>query len=83
MSTESKLQTPGDLPAGLSQPALRALAGAGISKLSHLAKLTEAEVKGLHGIGPNALSKLKRALSSKGFSFADKKKKKAEIATHG
>jgi hypothetical protein len=64
----------GDQPAGLARPAQRALAGAGISRLSQLARLTEAEVRQLHGIGPNALDQLGRALRAKGLSFAAAKK---------
>jgi hypothetical protein len=64
----------GDLPAGLARPAQRALAGAGISRLRQLARLTEAEIKQLHGIGPNALEKLRRALRAKGLSFAGTKR---------
>jgi predicted flap endonuclease-1-like 5' DNA nuclease len=62
-----------DLPAGLAAPAQRALAGAGISRLAQLAKMTEAEVKALHGIGPNALAKLRTAMAAKGLAFAGDK----------
>ena len=61
---------PSDFPKGLAQPALRALAGAGYSRLDQLAKITEAEIKTLHGIGPNALEKLRNAMAEKGLSFA-------------
>jgi hypothetical protein len=63
------IQPESDLPK-LSAPARRALAGAGIARLEQLARLSEAEVKGLHGIGPNALETLRRALAVKGLSFA-------------
>jgi predicted RecB family nuclease len=62
-----------DLPIGLAKPAQRALAEAGIRRLEQLTKLSEDEVKQLHGIGPNALAQLRRALIAKGLSFADKK----------
>ncbi len=65
-----------DLPSGLAQPALRALAGAGIRRLEQLSQFSEAEIKGLHGIGPNALAKLHLALSAKGLSFADMNREK-------
>jgi hypothetical protein len=58
----------------LAQPAQRALAGAGIQNLKQLTKFSETEIKQLHGIGPNALNQLRRALTVKGMSFADKKK---------
>ena len=60
-----------DLPAGLSAPARRALAGAGISHLAQLTRLTESEVKKLHGIGPNALAQLRQALAARGISYRD------------
>jgi len=59
-----------DLPEGLAQPALRALAGAGFFQLDQLAHATEEELKQLHGVGPRALELLRRALHEKGLSFA-------------
>ena len=56
-------------PNGLGQPALRALASAGYDHLEQLAGLPESEVRALHGIGPNALQKLRDALSTLGLSF--------------
>lgn len=53
----------------LAAPAQRALANAGIQQLEQLTKLSEAEVRQLHGIGPNALDQLRIALSAKGLSF--------------
>ena len=64
-----------DLPSGLAAPAQRALAGAGYTSLKQLSKVTEAEVKQCHGIGPNAIKQLRRALSAKGLSFAGEKGK--------
>jgi len=61
-----------DLPK-LGGPAERALAGAGIQRLEQLARLSEDEIKQLHGIGPNALAKLRLALAARGLAFADKK----------
>lgn len=54
----------------LSAPAQRALAGAGITQLEQLTKFSEAEIKKLHGIGPNALKQLRQALEAKGLSYA-------------
>lgn len=65
-----------DLPVGLAQPALRALNGAGITRLEQLTKFSEAEVKKLHGIGPNALVQLEHALQAKDLAFASQKKGK-------
>ena len=58
-----------NLPGGLAAPARRALADAGISRLEQLANMSEAQVKQLHGIGPNAMRRLHLALDAKGLSF--------------
>jgi hypothetical protein len=68
--------TSNDLPTKLGAPAERALAGAGIKNLKQITKFTEAEIKQLHGVGPNAIGKLRQALEDKGLSFAEEKKKK-------
>lgn len=60
-----------DLPK-LSAPAQRALAGAGIRNLKDLTKFSEAQIKKLHGIGPNALKALRGAMKANGISFAKK-----------
>lgn len=73
METQKGRPQENELPVGLAQPARRALAGAGIQRLEQLTKYSEAEIKGLHGIGPNALSQLRSALADKGLSFANKK----------
>ncbi len=57
-----------DLPK-ISAPAQRALAAAGVRQLKDLTKFTETEVKKWHGIGPNALGKLRQAMDEKGLSF--------------
>ena len=72
MATAKKSANPeSDLPAGLAAPARRALAGAGYQRLAQLSKVSEAEIKQLHGIGPNALKQLRAALKAKELSFAD------------
>jgi hypothetical protein len=63
-------QAESDFPAGLSQPALRALAGAGYVRLEQLAKVREADVLRLHGMGPKGIRLLRQALADKGLSFA-------------
>ena len=65
-----------DLPSELAAPAKRALVGAGYLRLEQLTKVSETELKQLHGIGPNAIAKLRRALDAKGLSFADGKTRK-------
>ncbi|MGI5153982.1 DNA-binding protein [Microbispora sp. CA-102843] len=59
-----------DLPK-ISAPATRALAGAGYTRLEHLAQATEAELLALHGMGPKAMSVLRQALEERGLSFRD------------
>ena len=66
--------TESDFPR-LSKPAQRALAGAGYTRLEQCSKVSEAEIRKLHGIGPNALAELRKALATKGLSFADEPKK--------
>lgn len=58
----------------LAQPALRALAGAGITHLEQLTGYGESEIRQLHGIGPSALKALREALNAKGLSFCEKNK---------
>jgi len=66
-----------DLPAKLSQPAQRALAGAGIRNLKDLTKFSETANKKMHGIGPNAMKQLHEALATRGLSYVVEKKNKA------
>ena len=65
---KSNIHSKSDLPK-LAAPAQRALAAAGISTLAQLASFGEAEIEQMHGVGPNALVELKRALSNKGLTF--------------
>lgn len=67
------LQQESDLPTRLPKPARRALIGAGYWRLEWLTELSEAEVKGLHGVGSKALEQLRHALAINGLSFADGK----------
>jgi hypothetical protein len=55
--------------AALAAPARRALEGARLTTLSKLAKKTEAQVSSLHGMGPNAIARLRAALEKDGLSF--------------
>lgn len=59
-----------DFPAKLGAPALRALLNEKITSLRALAKYTEKDIRALHGMGPKALSMLKRALKARKLSFA-------------
>src|SRR3954454_17909525 len=67
-AAETAAETP--FPKGLARPALRALAGAGYGNLDQLSSATQASLLGLHGLGPNALAKLRAALHEIGLSFA-------------
>lgn len=60
-----------DLPAKLSEPARRALLGAGYTRLEQLTKVRGADIKQLHGVGPKAITQLRASLSQLGLSFAD------------
>jgi hypothetical protein len=57
------------LPAGLAAPARRALAGAGFTRLEQLSKASEAELMQLHGMGPNAMKKIRAALRAAGLAL--------------
>ena len=57
-------------PKGVSQPAQRALATAGIENLAQLTAISEAELLKLHGMGPKAIRHLREALAEQGLTFA-------------
>ena len=77
LKLEGKSKKPAsDLPLKMGAPAERALANAGIKNLKQLTKFSETEIKDLHGVGPNALGKLRQALADQGLSFASEKKRK-------
>lgn len=64
------METTTDFPK-LSAPAQRALAGAGIENLAELSKWKGADVAKLHGMGPNALARLKEAMAARGLAFVE------------
>jgi len=66
----TKLTPPEGFPAGLSQPSLRALQTAGITRLEQVAKLSEAEFSRLHGVGPKSVNLICDALAAAGLSYA-------------
>lgn len=72
MQSKQDHQPESDLPK-LARPAQRALAAVGVHRLAQLTKFGEGEIERLHGIGPNALAQLRRALKAKGMSFAKKR----------
>jgi hypothetical protein len=75
MKNKPDNQQENNFPERLSNPARRALAGAGIRRLEQLTTLTEDQVKKLHGKGPLGIAQLKNALASRGLSFAEAKRK--------
>jgi len=66
-------QRESDLPNGLSAPARRALTGAGYARIEQLTRVSEAELKKLHGLGLHGINLLRNALNEKGLSFAEEK----------
>lgn len=56
----------------ISAPARRALANKGITSLTQLATFSADEIASLHGMGPNALSKLNLALEEAKLGFKKK-----------
>ena len=59
----------GGFPA-ISQPALRALRGAGIERLEDCTRWREADLAAMHGVGPAAIRVLGEALAARGLRFA-------------
>lgn len=53
----------------LAAPAMRALASINIQSLEDLSQYKEDEISKLHGMGPNALSKIKAAMATLGLKF--------------
>lgn len=64
MTQPKRSSTKTPLPAGLSKPALRALAAAGYTHLEQLAGFDEAALLRLHGLGPKAIWTLRAALEA-------------------
>ncbi|HND51794.1 MAG TPA: hypothetical protein PLV92_05335 [Pirellulaceae bacterium] len=80
MSKEPRLRLASDVqtdsikdrfPKGVARPALRALYAAGFTTLDQLTKLSESELLALHGMGPNAVQKLREGLNAQGLNFRD------------
>lgn len=61
--------SPHDPFASLAAPAQRALKNARIRSLQQLARKTETEVSALHGMGPNAIKRLRSILQKSGLRF--------------
>ncbi|MEX1039595.1 MAG: hypothetical protein WDZ51_03120 [Pirellulaceae bacterium] len=61
----------GNFPPGIPQPALRALASAGLLRLEDLTTITEQQLSALHGVGPKAVTILVSALQKAGLSMKE------------
>ncbi|HTN91510.1 MAG TPA: helix-hairpin-helix domain-containing protein [Sorangium sp.] len=70
MPSKTKEQPESALPKGIGKPATRALASVGISRLDQVARLSEAQLLALHGVGPKAVGVIKAALEAQGKSLA-------------
>lgn len=57
--------------AGIAAPAKRALAAAGVTQVTDLARFTEAEVTAWHGIGPRVMVALKVLMVARSVSFRE------------
>lgn len=64
----AKKPTPAPFPS-LAAPAERALKKAGITTIKQLARFSEGDIKAMHGIGPNAMTRLKQAMRAAGVTF--------------
>ena len=53
----------------IAAPARRALVDRKLFKLSDLKKISEKDLKSLHGMGPNALKIIKKEMKKKQISF--------------
>jgi hypothetical protein len=69
MASKKEHKANEEIFSGLSAPAKRALANAGVDSLKKLSSYTEKGVLKWHGIGPSSIPKLKKLLSENGLSF--------------
>lgn len=58
-------------PPGVARPALRALAGIGVTRMQQLDGKSRAALAALHGVGPGALAALEAALAERGLALKD------------
>jgi hypothetical protein len=54
---------------GLPAPAQRALMAANLTTVTDLRRCSEARIMALHGMGPNAMTRLKKAMAEAGVEF--------------
>jgi hypothetical protein len=70
MPTKANANLASAFPKGIAKPALRALASAGLDRLDQMTRVTESELRALHGMGPKAISIIKEALRAQGKTLA-------------
>jgi hypothetical protein len=70
------------IPAGIGQPARRALIAEGYTNLEQLTQVTAAEFGRLHGVGPKAVRLMHEALSERGLSFANEEPQRSYHSQH-
>ena len=73
MATKSQSESDAPFPKGVAKPARRALASVGVFHLSEVTRLSEVELRALHGMGPTAIASIKAALKAQGKSLAEDK----------
>ncbi|MFN8470392.1 MAG: hypothetical protein U0X20_32865 [Caldilineaceae bacterium] len=66
----AKPQPESDLPPKLSQPAWRALTGAGYWRLEQLTAVSASDLLKLHGMGPKGIRQLREAMAARGLALA-------------
>jgi DNA-directed RNA polymerase alpha subunit len=57
------------LPTAIGRPARGALTEAGYTRLEELARVREADLLRLHGVGPKAVRTLREIMSERGLAF--------------
>jgi predicted flap endonuclease-1-like 5' DNA nuclease len=70
MPTRTNVNLASAFPKGMGKPALRALASAGLDRLDQMTRVTESELRALHGMGPKAIGIIKAALRTQGKALA-------------
>jgi hypothetical protein len=74
MADKKEISPKHDFPK-IGMPATNAFLHLGYTRLKQLTTLTEKEALSIHGVGPKAVGILKEAFKTRGWSFAEEKKK--------
>lgn len=75
MALSGEAAVASELPKNIGRVATRELAIHGYTRLEQFAKVSEADLLALHGVGKTVIDRLKVAMSEKGIAFAEPKKK--------